>query len=424
MAAPVQPPQAPLSPRWPPTHHPVGQPGWASHLASPNAPGTAAPRYVVNYRDPEDRQRRKTFRRKAEAVAFRNTVEADERRGTYLDVDAGRITFGAYASDWLEDRTFSRLTYEATELRLRLHVNPVIGHLQLRQIKPSTIQKLLRTLELAETYRRVIFSNVSAIFSAAVDDDLIAKNPCKASSVTRPGTSRRKVIPWSATCVSAMHDAVPARYRIAITLGSGLGLRQGEVFGLAVEDIDFLRGVVEVRRQVKVFSGYKLAFGLPKGRKTRTVPLPDSVATEPANPLATFPARKVTLPWDVPDAEKTHSATLLLTTRERSALNRNYFNTRIWKPAQARVGVEQSRVNGMHALRHWYASALLDASESIRAVSEYLGHSDPGFTLRTYSLLMPTSADRTRTAVDTAFTTGRTNDERDNEAGDESASTT
>jgi transposase InsO family protein len=32
MAAPVQPPQAPLSPWWPPTHHPVGQPGWASQL--------------------------------------------------------------------------------------------------------------------------------------------------------------------------------------------------------------------------------------------------------------------------------------------------------------------------------------------------------------------------------------------------------
>jgi hypothetical protein len=34
--------------------------------------GDGSPRYVVNYRDPEDRQRRKTFRRKAQAVAFRN----------------------------------------------------------------------------------------------------------------------------------------------------------------------------------------------------------------------------------------------------------------------------------------------------------------------------------------------------------------
>ena len=254
--------------------------------------GDGSPRYVVNYRDPEDRQRRKTFRRKAQAVAFRNTVEADKLRGTYLDVDAGRISFRTYADEWLASRTFSPLTYEATELRLRLHVLPVIGNLELRQIKPSTIQKLLRSMELAETYRRVIFSNVSAIFSAAVDDDLIAKNPCKASSVTRPATSRRKVVPWPAEWVSSMHGSLPAKYRIAVTLGSGLGLRQGEVFGLGAEDVDFLRGVVEVRRQVKVFGGNRLVFGLPKGDKTRTVPLPDSVANELGAHLVSLPATR------------------------------------------------------------------------------------------------------------------------------------
>jgi hypothetical protein len=35
----------------------------------------------------------------------------------------------------------------------------------------------------------------------------------------------------------------------------------------------------------------------------------------------------------------------------------------------------------MHALRHFYASVLLDAGESIKALSEYLGHSDPGLTV-------------------------------------------
>ena len=33
-------------------------------------------------------------------------------------------------------------------------------------------------------------------------------------------------------------------------------------------------------------------------------------------------------------------------------------------------------------------------------MSEYLGHADPGFTLRVYTHLMPSSADRTRTAID------------------------
>ena len=39
---------------------------------------------------------------------------------------------------------------------------------------------------------------------------------------------------------------------------------------------------------------------------------------------------------------------------------------------------------------------------SIRAVAEYLGHHDPGFTLRTYAHLMPDDEDRSRTAIDAA----------------------
>jgi integrase len=57
----------------------------------------------------------------------------------------------------------------------------------------------------------------------------------------------------------------------------------------------------------------------------------------------------------------------------------------------------------MHALRHFYASTLLDAGESIKALAEYLGHADPGFTLRTYTHLMPSSEERTRRAIDEAF---------------------
>ena len=36
-------------------------------------------------------------------------------------------------------------------------------------------------------------------------------------------------------------------------------------------------------------------------------------------------------------------------------------------------------------------------------MSEYLGHADPGFTLRVYTHLMPAREDRTRRAVDRAL---------------------
>jgi integrase len=85
---------------------------------------------------------------------------------------------------------------------------------------------------------------------------------------------------------------------------------------------------------------------------------------------------------------------------QRRPLNRNYFNRYIWKPSLVRAGVDPTRDNGLHALRHYYASVLLDAGESIRTVAEYLGHSDPGFTLRTYTHLIPASEARARKAVD------------------------
>ncbi|NMO32612.1 integrase [Streptomyces sp. GMY01] len=56
-----------------------------------------------------------------------------------------------------------------------------------------------------------------------------------------------------------------------------------------------------------------------------------------------------------------------------------------------------AREHGMHALRHFYASVLC---ESMKAVSEYLGHSDPGLTLRVYAHLTPSTQERTRKAVD------------------------
>jgi hypothetical protein len=96
------------------------------------------------------------------------------------------------------------------------------------------------------------------------------------------------------------------------------------------------------------------------------------------------------LPWDNPDGPN-QTVSLLLTSREHKAVNRNYFNAKIWKPALVAAGVPPTRENGCHALRHFYASVLLDGGESIKTVSHRLGHADPAFTLRTYTHLMPDS---------------------------------
>jgi integrase len=181
---------------------------------------------------------------------------------------------------------------------------------------------------------------------------------------------------------------------------TGLGLRQGEILGLAVDDIDFLRRVVHVRRQVRIV-GARLAFSLPKGDKPRDIPLPDSVGLALSAHLKMHPARPVTLPWGE-SGGKPVTANLVLTSPAGLAVNRNTFNVYTWKPALKAAGIAPVRENGCHALRHHFASVLLFHGVDVRALSEYLGHSDPGFTLRVYSHLMPGAADRMRQAIDTA----------------------
>jgi len=346
-------------------------------------------RWRARYLDPDGHERSKTFARRADAERFLASVTVDVMRGAYVDPSAGRLTFVDFATTWLASRTFGESTREATELRLRLHAYPYLGGRQLRDLRPSIIQAWVRRLQgdLAPTYVRVIFANVSSVLSAAVDDGLIARNPCRASSVKAPRAGVRKVEPWPVERVAAVVEALPPRYRAVGAVAAGCGLRQGEVFGLRVRDIDFLRRRIAVEQQVKLLHG-RVAIDLPKGGKTRTVPLPDTIAIELSEHLRQFPA--------VGDD-------LLFTTRESKPINRSHFNPYTWHKALVVAGVVPARENGMHALRHFYASVLIDAGESVKAVAEYLGHSDPGFTLRVYAHLFPASEDRARRAVDAAF---------------------
>jgi integrase len=180
----------------------------------------------------------------------------------------------------------------------------------------------------------------------------------------------------------------------------GLGLRQGECFGLAVEDVDFLRRVVHVRRQVKIVRS-RHVFALPKGEKPRDIPLPDSVALALAAHLEVHPGRPVTLPWREPDGAPA-TANLVMTSTTGLSCDRNTFNRYSWKPALEAAAVPDGRDTGTHQLRHHFASVVLYHGVDVRALSEYLGHTDPGFTLRVCTHLMLSAHDRMRDAVDEA----------------------
>ena len=351
------------------------------------------------------------FDRRADAERYDAAVRADLARGTFIDPAAGRERLRDYAQRWLAAQTFDPATREAVAVRLRNHVYPTLGGYELRQLaaQPSIIQAWARGLSsLSPNTVRTVFANLSAVLAAAHDDGLISRNPCRVASVRPPAATRRRVQPWPLDRVAAVRAAMPPRYAALVDLGVGLGLRQGEALGLAVEDVDFLRRTVHVRRQVKQLRG-RLVFAPPKGGRDRDVPLPESVSLRLAAHIEAYPPVPVTLPWREPDGRPV-GVRLVFTSRERKAVNRNYLNAHVWKPALAAAGVipprqpggryVESREHGFHVLRHTYASMMLAEGVDVRTLAEYLGHQDPGFTLRVYAHLMPSAPDKVRRAVD------------------------
>jgi integrase len=359
--------------------------------------------YRVLYRDPVGKQRSQSFAKKKEAEGFASTVEADKVRGVYIDPAAGKVTFAEFAEDWLARQTTDPSTIEATASRLRTHLLPTFGSMSLVAIKPSHVQTWLKGCQrqCAPTFVRVLLASLSAILAAAQADQLIANNPCSSPVVKPPRLHERRLVPWTAEQIGAIVAAHADPYRAVPVVAFGCGLRQGEVFGLRVEDVDFLRRRILVRRQVKQLGG-RPAYAPPKGGRERQVPLPDAVAVALAERLRDFPAREVTLPWRERDGRPV-TVPLVFTSRESRPINRNHYNPYVWKPALVSTGIEPSREHGMHMLRHSFASTLLEGGVSIRAVAAFLGHRDPGFTLRTYAHLMPTSEDRARSVVDAAL---------------------
>ncbi|MGH3694367.1 MAG: site-specific integrase [Pseudonocardiaceae bacterium] len=136
---------------------------------------------------------------------------------------------------------------------LELHVYPTLGDLPLSALLPSAVQAWVTGLPLVPASAAVVLGYLSSALRAAVRDRLVASNPC--DGVSAPSGRREQVwIPELAT-VDALRDALPARCRAVVDLVIGSWLRQGEVFGLEVERVDFLRTrTVDVTTQLVCLS--------------------------------------------------------------------------------------------------------------------------------------------------------------------------
>lgn len=360
--------------------------------------------------------------------------------GEFVDPRRGEMLLQEYIEqEWWPNKAYDDpATRNTVRSRIWTHVIPHLGSLQLNAVKTPQLKRWLTTMRGLAGPGTIneAWNYLASILQAAVDDERITKNYCRSQkSVRPPARPSPKPRAWDKAQVLAVREAMDSRYRIAVDIGVGAGLRAGEVFGLAVEDIDEEGERILVRRQIKKI-GSKLCYALPKGQKTRSVPVPSYLLKRISEHLAARPARLVSLPWSNPAPGETDREKELRAPREHAlilpgamggGMRRDAWDTRIWKPALAAAGVipaatvtkvpmkakpgahktvhtyAESRENGFHALRHTFASVQLDAREPIVAVSSWLGHENAAITLRIYAHMMPEADGRGRSAMQAWF---------------------
>ena len=182
------------------------------------------------------------------------------------------------------------------------------------------------------------------MLGAAVEDELIARNPCvlKGASVERH--DERPVA--SVNQIARLVEAVEPRYRAMLLWRLGAA---------------FASRVVKVSRQLQELQGGQLVFGPPKteaGR--RTVSIPPHV----------LPELKAHLETNVDDAPDS----LVFASPEGGALRRSNFNRRAWQPACAAAGLDNFH---FHDLRHSGNTLAASTGASLKELMRRMGHASP-----------------------------------------------
>jgi hypothetical protein len=175
--------------------------------------------------------------------------------GTY--VEATEETFSEFADKWLKNRVgIKGSTLQNYESYLKVHVQPVLGAVKVKDIRPSTIQDLIAKLcqKKASGAERLLSANtvgkiitmLKTTFKAAVKDRVIHVNP--ALDAELPKVVKKKVQPPDKKDLIAILQRATPEMKTLFLLDAMTGLRRGEVLTLQWRDIDWLNSKALIQR--------------------------------------------------------------------------------------------------------------------------------------------------------------------------------
>ncbi len=380
--------------------------------------------WVVDYTDTKGKRRLKTFAKKKEADAFAATASVEVRDGVHV-ADRDTVTVKKAAELWIatgEGEGLERSTLNQRRRHLKYHIGPFIGDLLLSKVDPRAFQDALRAEGRSAAMVKKSLGSLGSIFADAIERKLATRNPVRDMRRSRQGKERRaekrqkgklkigEDIP-SREEVKALVAVLSGRWKPLLLVAIFAGLRSSELRGLRWQDVDLDRREIRVHQRADEFG----EIGPPKSEAgERTLPI---------SPIVVNSLREWKLAYSRPVIGKNEDGQLI---REDAKPHHLIFANGAGKveshanivnrglvPAMVAAGVSfkteekdkdgnpvfKAKYSGLHALRHFYASWLINRPADgglglpLKVVQERMGHSSITMTADTYGHLFPRGDD-------------------------------
>lgn len=279
------------------------------------------------------------------------------------------IRFGAYLKEWFDDHKtkYKASTLRANQLIIDNQLIPAFGKYPIAELKYIDIKKWFKKQKITQKTLNNKIALLNQALDEAVDDELIPVNPLYGKKLKGQNTVSRKIDidPFSTKEVAEILNHCSGQQHNLIHFAFSTGLRTSEFIAVTWNDIDWINNKINVN-------------------KARTA---DDRIISYTKTVASY--RWVTLTTDVLKTLKDQKQYTYL---EGNEIFHNPRTNKPWtgdKPIRnqwttilKRAGV---RYRYPYQTRHTFATLAATAGENIGWISKQMGHTNAGFTYKTYA---------------------------------------
>jgi integrase len=320
-----------------------------------------------------------SYNRKEIAFWIRKTIGQVEAGLTY---DSARITGSDYLLHWLTGikNGVRPTTYDHYELLITRHLIPKLGDILIKDLTADRIQFAYDEWIEAGLGIPTLLKIHQVLHTAlerAVKTGILIQNP--AHYVSRPKEPSREMKFWTESESNQfLSTARDNRLYCLFHLALATGARQSELLGLQWKDLEWVRGILHIQRQLSRQGDLFAPLKTKAGKRSIELGANTLAALQEHYKKQDLERKIAGSSWKEND--------LIFTTKSGAAMHQKNLLDHYFNPLVQLANVPAIR---FHDLRHTAVALMLSHGVSVFIVSKIIGHARPSITSDIYGHLVP-----------------------------------